>query len=64
MQTTKEMRARIRELTMLERDDFDRAVNMLLEDFETLERGYDCAVKGRQDFRSAYRRALAEQKED
>lgn len=35
MQTTKEMRARIKELATPERDDFDRAVNMLLTDFET-----------------------------
>lgn len=34
MQTTKEMRDRIRELATPERDDFDRAVNMLLSDFE------------------------------
>ena len=35
MQTTKELRARIKELATPERDDFDRAVNMLIADFET-----------------------------
>lgn len=35
MQTTKAMRDRIRELATPERDDFDRAVNLLLSDFET-----------------------------
>lgn len=34
MQTTKAMRDQIRELATPERDDFDRAVNMLLSDFE------------------------------
>lgn len=34
MQTTKEMRIRIRESATPEQDDFDRFVNMLLDDFE------------------------------
>lgn len=34
MQTTKAMRDRIKELATPERDDFDRAVNLLLADFE------------------------------
>lgn len=35
METTKEMRARIKDIATPERDDFDRAVILLLQDFET-----------------------------
>ena len=44
MQTTKAMRDRIRELATPERDDFDRAVNMLITDFDELDKRYEPRV--------------------
>lgn len=49
MQTTKAMRDRIKELATPERDDFDRAVNMLLADFEA----QTAALKKARDFLAA-----------
>ena len=47
MQTTKAMRDRIKELATPERDDFDRAVNLLLADFEQ-------AVKDRDEWQAKW----------
>ena len=56
MKSTPEMRARARELATPPRDDFDRAVLAILDDFDALEQAYDMAVAGRQQFRDALRR--------
>jgi hypothetical protein len=41
--STPEMRNRIRELALPPRDDFDRAVLIILDDFERLHRAYEAA---------------------
>lgn len=39
--STPEMRARLRELATPPRDDFDRAVNIVVDDFDRLYRAYE-----------------------